>query len=357
MLPIAVHLLVRQPIERYAFPSLRFLGETQLAAFRRGAVQDLVLLLCRIAIIALAAMALAGPVLRSDARMAAFSARIARAIVVIDTADDSTLARLRGDAFATATFSRARAGDAIADALRWLGAQPPASREIVITGPLRRGAVSDAILAGVPAGVGVRFEPVAFDASPEATQAILARRNGSLVRIERIVSASIDATSVTDGPASPLPDDLITIHAATPDRDLAAAALRAALDAGVPWSDFTTAVAIVWDGADGPAGSTLRVLRMPVPQPPSSAADAVRARLVAAAGGEQLKEPVPITAEQLALWTRPPGPASPDAPLGDEGDRRWLWAAVLVLLMIEWWLRRTRLGAAATVDAGEARVA
>src|SRR5262245_4892484 len=90
LLPIAVHLLVRQPARRLPFPSLRFLHETQLAALRRRTIQDAWLLLCRALIIALAAIAFAGPVFRSDARMAAFAARTSRAIITIDSVDPAT---------------------------------------------------------------------------------------------------------------------------------------------------------------------------------------------------------------------------------------------------------------------------
>ena len=70
------------------------------------------------------------------------------------------------------------------------------------------------------------------------------------------------------------------------------------------------------------------------------------------------KEPVAISADQLARWTRNPGAPSPDAPLSDEGDRRWLWAAALALLALEWWLRRSAAAAKAATDATvEARVA
>jgi hypothetical protein len=55
-LPIAIHLLVRQHARTLAYPSLRFLRETQLAAFRRRTIQDAALLFCRVAIIALAAV-------------------------------------------------------------------------------------------------------------------------------------------------------------------------------------------------------------------------------------------------------------------------------------------------------------
>ena len=39
VLPIAVHLLVRQHSRTQLYPSLRFLRETQLAAFRRRKVE------------------------------------------------------------------------------------------------------------------------------------------------------------------------------------------------------------------------------------------------------------------------------------------------------------------------------
>ena len=43
-LPIAIHLLVRQQTRSLPYPSLRFLRETALAAFRRRAIQDAALL-------------------------------------------------------------------------------------------------------------------------------------------------------------------------------------------------------------------------------------------------------------------------------------------------------------------------
>ena len=56
-LPIVVHLLARHQARMLAYPSLRFLQETQLAALRRRSIQDAALLACRVAIIAIAAIA------------------------------------------------------------------------------------------------------------------------------------------------------------------------------------------------------------------------------------------------------------------------------------------------------------
>ena len=135
-LPIAIHLLVRQHARTLAFPSLRFLRETQLAAFRRRRIEDAALLACRAAIIALAAVALAGPVLQTAARTAGYAGRTSRAVVALDGAGDSLAATIGDGAFASATFRRPEVADALSDAIRWLAQQPPSSREIVIAGTL-----------------------------------------------------------------------------------------------------------------------------------------------------------------------------------------------------------------------------
>jgi hypothetical protein len=99
-------------------------------------------------------------------------------------------------------------------------------------------------------------------------------------------------------------------------------------------------VALVWSGGSEAAiGAGSEVVRMPVPAPPSFAADAVLAALTKV-GRPEWVEPLTIEKPQLDAWTRRPGPPSGDAPIADEGDRRWLWAFALLLLGIEWWLRR-----------------
>lgn len=361
-LPIAVHLLVRQHARTLAFPSLRFLRETQLAALRRRTIQDALLLLCRVAIVTTAATALAGPVLQTAARTAGYAGRTSRAIVPLDGADDERVRRIADGAFASASFRRAELADALADALRWLDRQPPSSREIVIAGALRRGSVSDADLSAIPAAIGVRFEAVGGNAATEVTWPVLARRNGSLVRIDRAVHFEAGATRVTEGTVTDIPDDLITIVARSQDLTLAQAALRAALEGGVPWPDVTRRSVIVWAGADEAAilrdHPPPQVIRMTVPAPPSAAADAVRSALNRVSPDPARFEPVMLTAEQLSAWSRRPGPPAANAPLSDEGDRRWVWGVVLLLLAIETWLRRSKGDApVAVADDVEARVA
>jgi hypothetical protein len=329
-----------------------------LAALRRRSIQDTALLICRVAVIATAALALAGPVFQTPARTAGHAKRTSRAIVTLDSGDRSAIATAAQGALTSATFTRSTVADALADAIRWLDRQPPSAREIVVIGALRRGAIDDSDLAVVPPQIGLRFVPVAESPLAEQAMSILARRAGALTRIDRRLRLDAEATRVGEAGSAPVPVDLVTIAAAPQDADLAAAALRAALDAGVPWTDFERRIVIVWDGAPQPSPPvSAQVVRMPVPSPPASAADAVR-EVLAGVSRPGLKEPVAISAEQLSRWTRAPGTPSPDAPLSDEGDRRWLWAAALALLALEWRLRRSGSVAQAAPDAPvEARVA
>jgi hypothetical protein len=46
-------------------------------------------------------------------------------------------------------------------------------------------------------------------------------------------------------------------------------------------------------------------------------------------------EPRRISPATLARWSRAPGRSPADVPPADEGDRRWLWGGVLLLLAIE----------------------
>jgi hypothetical protein len=360
-LPIAVHLLVRHHVRTLPFPSLRFLRETQLAAFRRRSIQDAALLACRVAIVGVAVAALAGPVLQTSARDAGYANRTSRAIVISDAVPTDVIARNAEGAFASATVQRGTLADALPDAVRWLEAQPRSAREIVIVGALRRGTVVPGMLAGIPADIGIRFEQTATDGAADVTAPVLVRRGRVVRRVERAVRLNADATRVTDGAASPVAGDTslsetVTIRSAPADAALADAALRAALDAGVPWRDANRRVVIVWDGGDNSGLGDAQVIRMPVPSPPASAADAVHAALTQI-GQPDWVEPVTIPPAQLDAWSRRPGPPSSTAPIVDEGDRRWLWALVLVLLGVEWWMRQRHVPAAMIDRDQEARVA
>ncbi|HEX6162665.1 MAG TPA: BatA domain-containing protein [Vicinamibacterales bacterium] len=356
-LPIAVHLLARQRIRTLPYPSLRFLRQTQLASFRRRSIQDAALLLCRVAIVAAAALALAGPVFQTAARQAAYAERISRAIVVTRYGgiDREIVERAADGAFVSRIITRLTMADAFAEAERWFDQQPPSAREIVIIGALRRGDLNEADISAISRDIGLRFLPSIVETPSTITMPILARRGDALVAIDRQVRADVDATHVSDGPATAISPDLVRVVASPRDTPLAEAAFGAALDAGVPWANFNQRILIAWDGAGtGALPPNTRVIRMEAPARPSAAADAIR-EVLRAASPPQPREPVLVGADQLAAWTRPPGAPSPQAPIADEGDRRWLWGAALFLLLFEWRMRRS-IGAQVE-PATEARVA
>lgn len=358
-LPIAIHLLVRQHTRTLAFPSLRFLHQTALAAFRRRTVQDAALLLCRVAIVAAAAIALAGPVLQTAGRTAGYAKRVARAIVIVDPDGAESLDALEADAFRSVRIERAEVPDALADAIRWLDQQPPAAQEIVLAGAFRRGSIARSDLIVVPESVGLRFlQQPGRGAPTEVSLPVLRRRNDSLVLVERRIQLGSDETGVTEGDRFPVSADRIRILAAAHHQPLADAALSAALEAGVTWSSPDRRVLIAWDGAEESRVQTavgLEVVRMRVPEPPSTSASAI-ANALDAATPRVAVDPVLVPRERLDEWSRRPGAPPAGAPPADEGDRRWLWALALVLLGVEHRLRRDREQRAHTLGL-EARVA
>jgi hypothetical protein len=355
-LPVLVHLFARQQVRTLAYPSLRFLVETQLAAFRRRRIQDALLLLCRAAIVAAAAVALAGPVFQTGVRTAAQANRISRAMVVIEPAPTDATTRIADGAFGFAVFQRMAVADALEEAVRWLNAQPRSAREIVIAGALRRGSITGGELATIPPDIGLRFEQAATAGAEALTLSRLERRGGVLYRVDSAATVTAEATRVVEGASTPVAEDLVAIRSAPRDAALADAALRAALGAGVPWRDFDRRVVVAWDGADTSSAGDAQVVRMPVPSPASAAADAVRTAL-ARAGAPGWIEPQLISRAELDGWSRAPGAPFRGAPTVDEGDRRWLWAVALVLLAIEWLLRRSAPETSAVGKPVEAKVA
>jgi hypothetical protein len=343
-IPIAIHLLVRQQTRSVAYPSLRFVRETALAAFRRRAIQDAVLLMCRIAIVASAVIALAAPVFQTSWRSEAYARRTSRAIVMLDTSAHEPALEQRRDTYRSETFRRPIIADAINDAVRWLDGQPPSAREVVFVGSFHRGQVEHSDLIPIPESIGVRFQHARAPQAPrQLVMPVLMRSNGKLLRINQAVELDADATRVSTGAAAGVDDDRLRIIAAAKDQPLADAALRAALRAGVRWTMEDVRVVIVWEGAEGvpPSSSAVQRVRMPVPEPASSSATAIWNALDAAMPRVAV-EPVPIPAERLTQWSRPAGPPAPGAAPQDEGDRRWLWMLALTLLGIEYLLRRDR---------------
>ena len=157
--PILIHILIQRRAERFPFPTLRFLRPTPLAAIRRHLLDDLALVAIRVSLIAAAVAALAGPLLVTAARRQAWDRRIVRAIVVDDGAQDQrATARQASDAALQRTFEGPSLADGIRRGVLWLQTAPPARREILIASPFPIGSITQADLAAIPVGIGVRFE-------------------------------------------------------------------------------------------------------------------------------------------------------------------------------------------------------
>ena len=360
-LPVVIHVLVRQRATRVPFPTLRFIQPHRLSSVRRHALEDLALLAVRAAILALAAAAIAGPFLTNAARRRAWDARTIRADVT--------------DADVAVGLARA---------IAWLDRQPPARREIVVRGPLLIGTLTAADIAAIPAPIGLRFERSVTAPASRSLPATAVAQDGRVV--ERETTLSGERTSVRDVRASAAA--LLDIElAGPPDQGDAVDQLRRSLQTervALPLANRTARVvfADTMRSAEGQssastpwmADAAARIARdtngnvnlrfrfegqrlvILTDMAPTDSRAMTLVRTVARGLGPTIEraadEIVPIPDAQLAAWTREAGPASvPTREMIDRDDRRWLWAAVLLLMALESWLRRSRKTAAAKESA------
>ena len=163
--PVLIHLLLRHRAERIRFPSLRFVRASRTATVRVRLPSDLLLLLFRLAIVALAASALAQPLILIPARIAAWNGRIARAIL-IDVSESTkpwapaAAQAARAEAQSASFAYEVRHGDldsGLREAVTALSSAPPARREIVVISDFQWGALRPEDLDVVPPEVGLRL--------------------------------------------------------------------------------------------------------------------------------------------------------------------------------------------------------
>ena len=201
-LPILIHLLRTRQAERIPFPSLRFVVPSETAAVRLRLPADWLLLLVRLAIVAAAVTAVAGPVIVTASRVRAWNARTARAVIVdtaagISPADGSGKALLDAarevaaieerSAVTAVRIESVSVSDALVRATNWLSHVPPARREIVVISGFAEGTLWDGALDAVPVDVGLRFARVG--------EQIASRRltSSTLLGAPGMPAASIDA--------------------------------------------------------------------------------------------------------------------------------------------------------------------
>ena len=247
--PVLIHILIHRRAERVPFPTLRFLQPTRLAAIRRHVLEDIVLLAVRVALLAAAVAASAGPLFVTAARRQSWDRRMVRALVVDAGARglraegaSASLAGARIDSVRTEaggvppdepndvalqqTFTVASLPDGIRRAVLWLETAPPARRELVVSSPFPIGSMTQADVATVPAEVGVRFERTGTLPGTRTVPAGRLLTSGG-VRAREVTLAG-DQTSVRDDAADdPMvwPIDVVSSKAGQPAIDAAVTAV------------------------------------------------------------------------------------------------------------------------------------
>lgn len=415
-IPILVHLLGRRRPKPLRFPTLRFLDVSRIVPARRHRPNDVLLLLVRLAIVAAAVAALAGPVFGTKA---ANPDAVARAIVVDTSPSMSRLtsagttarddAQARAQSLAASTpasriVSAAAIAPAIAAAANWLVDQP-ARREIVVISDFQAGAVDRPDVASVPADIGLTFVRIDTVRAGEVPGPTLAA--GGRVFVSRL-SLERDATRAlwNEAPAGTQVASPLGTLAGPDDREALSAALEAAVAEGVPGTATDRQIVVIFPraieraaiaaAARPPAEAWMfDAIRMLYDDPLlasfrcdddrcldrlalSAVADAGASRLAllpatdpghvfsaallrsawrAAARPASIAELEPRHVDDavLATWNRPAAPAPAAGAIGDESHARWLWAVVLLLLAIEAWMRRSPRPAVVEVE--HARVA
>jgi hypothetical protein len=418
--PLLIHLLAHRRAKRVPFPTLRFLRPTRLAAIRRRALEDVALLAVRAAIIVAAVAAFAGPLWVTSARQAQWNQRLVTETVDSSPLSEGihrAMARLESAPparqelviAAPLTIGSVTAADlAVIPAhvgIRFIRTGDlPASRTaaapalLTPEGEVQRRVTlvgSETRVREAPAAAGGASWPIEIVAPARLQRTVDAVRAAVLgVRVpvpspnRRALLVLLDAGQESTWPASLARRSRDAAEAAAGPTAAGPSPIRA------PWvADAVARIArdpaLLDESRRTAHGIVDRSLLQPPWQPVTAAADG-RPVAVAAASGDRLlvasvgadgdllvptlaraiaislapetdlrgAEIVPIPDSQLRAWTRAPGPPPPPRPENVErDDRRWLWAAVLVLLAIETWMRRQSAGAQPAAEETRARVA
>jgi hypothetical protein len=392
-LPVLIHLLGQGRARRRPFPTLRFFPTPRPLPTRRTRIHDLLLLVIRVAVLAVAVAALAQPRFITHAMRSTSNRALARAIIIDTSASmmrltpgnqravvlaqqvaerlfDSTTMRT-----ALLTGSPART---IAGAVAWLARQP-ARGEIAILSDFQAGTIDQRDLASVPANVGIRLIRVGI--RPATGPIETHSRQGDQEVIAS--TAQTDAQTAIEwrsaGAGSVPPPGMFYALAGPDEATAATAAAQAARTAGTPLPlDSSRAIAIVYPGATERAGLLRRMAPLHtawmvdvvarlrrdsllagealladrdrlVLLPATPAASVASASLIASATRALSLAPAPteldpeyVADRTLAAWQRAPSATGNvvSSAADDRTDGRWLWLLALALLALETWLRR-----------------
>ena len=386
--PLLVHMLLRRNARRVVFPTTKFLPRTRASAVRFRRPSDVGLLILRAGIVLAAVLACAQPVLLSAWRTARWNHRTAR-VVVVDTSrsvpatpENARLADQELQAFASAKFAGSDVRDGLQRATDWLSHMPPARREIVIVSDFQRGTIDAQTLARIPASVGLRFIRSGTPAATATLPKIEGWRGGTWQPRITLHGNALDVAYAPKSSAAGQADasarvPFVTTRQPAAEAAEAAAALAGATSFGAAADGDQRAVVAFAGTADTAgeqsvsapwmlraaldlrqspllretgAGVTFAekdgalVVHTDVRASSASAPGVIRAVMLAvrpAAITDPELETATIADADLAAWQREPGPAEHGGAVVSDGvEMRWLWAAALVLLAVEAWVRR-----------------
>lgn len=245
LLPVLIHLLGRGRNVTHRFPSLRFIEQARLLPAQRSRLQDVPLLLLRLAVLLAAVAALAQPRWRRATIGEVPGRGVTRAVIIDTSASmqratpaggiaqrvaDERAAELTAEAATSRQFRTASPQAAIPGAVSWLAGQS-GRREVVVISDFQRGTLDSASVVSIPASVGVRLIPVA--AIPANTVEQVTQQEGRLLR----ATVAPDSTATTirwDSASGTVTIPVVPWEGASGDSSAAAATLRAAMSLGVP---------------------------------------------------------------------------------------------------------------------------
>lgn len=194
MLPIAAHLWSQRRPVALPFPTLRFLHAASPVSRRLRRIHEWPLLLIRVAVVAAICAAAAGPTLVSTWRREAWRLRLHRVIVVDgDVAAQAApvTATLRQEATSWSTIEQGSLSDRLDEAIARASTHAAGMRtEIVVVWDGSHAALSPHDLDAVPAAVGLRLV-VADKAAPD--HATASARSGAQPPSIAIRAAAADA--------------------------------------------------------------------------------------------------------------------------------------------------------------------
>jgi hypothetical protein len=359
--PVLIHLFARHRARTLKFPTLRFVRAAAVTPTRRRRITDPWLMLLRVCIVALAAAALAQPHVPSrDTTPASARRSIARAVIVDTSASMATAltaARPVADSIARdATTSRIiytiRPGKALAGAQAWLATQEGA-HEITIVSDFQAGAVDSASIASLARDIRIELRALqpasgAPVAAPRYSGDVELLASAQDDELARATLAAAYAAGAPHGlsrsvavvfPSYPGLSSLDTaIHDAWMITALAAIRRDTTVTAAFAMLDTTRAIRAATD-----ARGRLLILS-PTPPGTLQSAALVYATLDAMAPVPDVAEmdPSRIRTDRLAHWERRPSSVLRAPDRDARPIARWFWIAVVALLGVETYVRRTR---------------